>query len=127
MEDTESELATKLRTMLGDLRQKCKVIRTHRNKRLAHLDLKTALEPKAKLDNISVDMVEEVLGLVAEYMNTVEGHYCQKELLYERGISLRKDANDLVSILQDGLRLRKLMEDKKVPDDEMFKGEWADA
>ncbi len=122
----DRELASKLSEILGKLKETSEEIQSYRNKRLAHLDLKIAMK-RAKLDKISVKMIEEVLALAGEYMNAIEGHYYQTEVLYEFGISSYGDGDALVAILKDGLRLKELVKLDKIPDDNLFKGEWSAA
>jgi|SRR5271157_4471436 len=119
-------LASKLSEILGKLKEKSEEIQNYRNKRLAHLDLDITLK-RAKLDNITVKMIEEVLALAGEYMNAIEGHYYQTEVLYEGVISSYGDGDALVAILKDGLRLKELVKANRIPDDELFKGEWSAA
>jgi hypothetical protein len=102
------------------------VIETHRNKRLAHLDFKTAMEGGANLEAISVEMVEKVLELTRKYMNTIQGYYYQSES-YRCGIELTSGAEALVSVLKYGLHFTELLKDRKIPFDELYKGKWSDA
>ena len=77
-------LAAECRALLDELQSKCEPFRTWRNKRLAHLDLTTAM--KSGLDplpGISRQMVEDALAIVRDYMNKIEGHYSQSKFAYE--------------------------------------------
>ena len=124
----DHELASELQARLDDLKKKSGVIRTHRDKRLAHLDSEVAMKQGLNLNKISVKMVEEALALAGEYMNAIEGHYYPTEFLYEGGISSpRGDGNDLVAILKDGLRFKELLKAGKIPLEELCQGEWSDA
>ena len=123
----DHELASQLQAKLDDLKKKSEVIRTHRDKRLAHLDSEVAMKQGLNLDKISVKMVEEALALAGEYMNALEGHYYPTEFLYEGGISSYGDGDALVAILKDGLRLKELVRLDKSLGDNLFKGEWSDA
>ena len=60
-------------------------------------------------------------------MNAIEGHYYQRETSYEFGIGSARDADALVATLQDGLRFKELLKDRRIPLDELCKGDWADA
>jgi len=121
-------LSEQLRRKLDEIAEKFKVFRSRRNKRLAHFDLSTSLRPSLNpLPIVSQQMIEDALILVSEYMNTVEGHYCQRQCLYEHGIELKRDADALVTILKFGFRFKELVRDGKIPDDELGKGEWRDA
>src|SRR5271157_1437930 len=121
----DHELASQLQAKLDDLKKKSEVIRTHRDKRLAHLDSEVAMKQGLNLDKISVKMVEEALALAGEYMNALEGHYYPTEFLYEGGISSYGDGDALVAILKDGLRLKELVRLDKSLGDNLFKGEWS--
>jgi len=122
----DHRLVSELKEILANLKEKSKAIRTHRDKRIAHLDVQTTMK-QVELDNISVEMVEEMLALAAEYMNAVEGHYYERSLCYEGGIASYSDADALVSKLQDGLHFEELIKSGKIPAEEMFKGVWNDA
>ena len=63
----DHELASELQERLDDLKEKSEVIRTHRDKRLAHLDSEVAMKQGLNLDRISEKMIDEVLTCVGEY------------------------------------------------------------
>ena len=122
------ELSARLRIMLNDLQEKCPEIKLRRNKRLAHSDLTTFLLSKVRpLPVVSQQMIEDALSLAGEYMNTIEGHYCKRQVLYEHGIELRHDADSLVALLKFGFRFKELAIAGKIPDEELSKGRWSDA
>jgi len=62
-------------------------MQTHRDKRLAHLDFKTTLKQGPKLDNRSVNMIEEMFALVRDYITTIERRYYQAHIRYDVGNS----------------------------------------
>lgn len=123
----DRELSSRLRQTLDDLRGKSKVLVSHRNKRLAHRDLETVRVKTANLERISVQMVEEVLSLMADYMNSIQGHYYRSQEIYDGGISLYTGAEALIGVLKHGMHLRELRKGEKIPEDELCKGEWSDA
>ncbi len=87
---------------------KCGAIRTHRNKRIAHLD-NASIQPGADpLPGVSRQMIEDVLVLMRKYMNTIEGYYCQSEYRYHDPIIGPYDGEALVALLEDGLEFRRL-------------------
>ncbi len=123
----ESRLAAEIRVILNDLHSKCGVFRTRRNKRLAHLDLTTAMQSASNpLPGISRQMVEEALQLVREYMNAIEAHYDQSETGYEHFI-MSSDGDALVALLKYGLRYDELLRDGNIPMGDWNEGHWKDA
>lgn len=123
----EQQLSTNLRTLLDDLHRKCQPFRTWRNKRLAHLDLTTAMQSTANpLPEISRQMIEDALQVVREYMNSIERHYCDSEMGYEH-FMISSGGDALVSMLKYGLRYEELLQDRKIPIDDWSKGSWRDA
>jgi len=125
----DQELSSKLRKILSDLKKKCRVIQTHRNKRYAHNDLETLMKSGANLERIPVEMIEEVLTLTREYMNAFERDHCPSEgqISYEEGIDLKSGAEALVAKLKMGLRFEALLKDKKIPLDQLCTGPWSSA
>jgi hypothetical protein len=122
----DHKLVSELKETLGKLKEKSHVIRTHRNKRLAHIDMEVKMK-RAELDHVSVEMVEEMLALAGAYMNAVEGHYYQREVRYQFGIDSYSDADALVTKLRHGLRFEQLIKDEKIPSEDLFGGEWSGA
>jgi len=124
----EERLCEDLREILDQIHEKCEVSRCRRNKRIAHFDLDTSLGRNlTPLPAVSQQMIEDTLHLLRQYMNAVERHYCEKGILCEHGIELKRDADALVAILKFGFRFKELVRDGKIPDDELGKGEWRDA
>lgn len=121
------QLSMDLRALLDDLHRKCQPFRTWRNKRLAHLDLTTAMQSTANpLPDISRQMIEEALQVVREYMNSIERHYCDTEMGYEH-FMISSGSTALVSMLKYGLRYEELLQDSKIPLDDWSHGAWRDA
>lgn len=88
---------------------KCEAIRKHRNKRIAHFDYNTAISDAIEtLPGVSRQMIEDVLFLMRNYMNTIEGYFCQSTYLYEDPMIGPYDTEALISILEDGLLFRGL-------------------
>lgn len=122
----DRKLADELSRIVQKLDEKGQLIRAHRNKRIAHLDLQTAIN-KVKLDKISVEMIEEMLALTVHYMNAIQGHYYHAHVEYGWGITSVRDADALISKLKDALQFRELIRDGKIPSAELFQSEWHDA
>lgn len=123
----EAQLVATLRKLLDDLHSKCQVIRLHRDKRLAHLDLTRAIQSASNpLPGISRQMIEDAIKLVREYMNTIEIHYTKSETGYEHFI-ISSDGDALVTVLKYGLRYDKLSRDLKISWEDWNEAEWKDA
>ena len=124
VEAVEPHLAARLKKLLDTLDDKCRDFRAWRNKRLAHADLVTAMQSGVHpLPGISRQMIEDALTLIREYMNTIEGHYCNNRVAYNLFI-MNKDGHALVSILIDGLRYRELQGERKIPYDDWSQNQW---
>jgi len=123
----DKNLASTLRNLLDDLHMKSRPFRLHRNKRLAHLDLTTAMQSSLNpLPGISRQMIEDALEVIREYMNAIERYYTQSETGYEHFI-MHSDADALVSILKYGLRHDELLRQQKISWDDFENTEWKDA
>jgi hypothetical protein len=107
---------------------KCRAIRDRRHKRLAHFDLKTSIQPEADpLPGVSRQMIEDVLSLVREYMNTIGIHYSQTETNYQNPIMWGTDGDALVALLKDGLDFSELPKKFGKGRNELRSGKWGDA
>jgi hypothetical protein len=122
----DHKLAYELNEILGKLIEKSKVIRSHRDKRLAHLDLDIQMK-EPNLDNLSVDMIEEILQLTAKYVNAINGHYYKSEVGYEYGMDSNSDAEVLVAKLKRALRFEELIKNEVIQVDDLLEGIWEDA
>ena len=122
----EQQLATTLLTLLNDLNAKCQCFRLHRNKRLAHLDLTTAMQSTSNpLPGVSRQMIQEALDVACEYLNTIERHYTQTETGYEHFI-MHSDANALTGLLKSGLRYEELLQSGQISWDDIEQSQWKD-
>jgi hypothetical protein len=124
----ETALQTTLRQTLDELKQKCLPFRTWRNKRLAHLDLTTAMQSTLNpLPGVSRQMVEEALELVRRFLNAIQIHYEKSETAYEHFIMTASDGEALISILKYGLRYDQLIQERKVALEDWQQSDWKDA
>jgi hypothetical protein len=123
----QNDLANSLRNLLDDLKDKCQGMRTQRNKRLAHLDLPTAISKSNLLPGISRQMIEEALKVTREYMNVIERHYNGSETKYEYLGMTGNDGETLISRLKHALRYEELIKNKEIFLQERGKGKWQDA
>ncbi len=123
----DQQLTAQARSVLDQIHSKCKPFRAWRNKRLAHLDLTTAMKSKPDpLPGISRQMIEDSLELVRKFMNMIEGHYNDSEVGYQHFI-MHSDGEALLAMLQYGLRYEELLKEQKIPYDDWDQGNWHDA
>ncbi|MEW6140367.1 MAG: hypothetical protein AB1733_19275 [Thermodesulfobacteriota bacterium] len=121
-------LSSRLREILDNLHEQCRGFRIRRNRRLAHLDLRTGLQQGATpLPGVSREMIAGALSLVRDYMNTIEGHYCESETGYENVIMTRQDGEALVLRLRNGLRYSELVRNGTISRQDWLEDEWRDA
>jgi hypothetical protein len=124
----EPNLQATLRQILDQLKQKCVPFRTWRNKRLAHLDLTTAMKSTPNpLPGVSRQMVEEALELVRKYLNAIEINYDKSETGYEHFIMTATDGEALISMLKYGLRYDQLIRERKIAIRDWEESDWKDA
>jgi hypothetical protein len=122
----DEQLAGRLRQLLNTLHDKCQAFRIRRNKRLAHLDLITAMQKGANsLPPISRQMIADALEIIREYMNVIDGHYCDNETVYEDFMML-SDGEALLTWLKHGLRYEELLQEQKVSWDDLQQSAWKD-
>jgi hypothetical protein len=107
----DHQLAKKLRGTIKKIRKKREEIREYRNKRLAHLDLKTVLAESPSPDPVTLQMIDEAITYLHEYMSSFEQHYePDTEFIYETNFMVNSAGDALVAILQNGLRFEALAE-----------------
>jgi len=115
------------RALLDDVRQKCTNVRVHRHKRLAHLDLATAMQREATpLPAVSRRTIDEALEAIGKYMNEVQGHYDDSATGYEHAL-VHSDGKQLVVLLKHALRYEELVDAGQIAQDDFRKGRWTDA
>ena len=79
------------------------------------------------LDNLSVDMIEEILQLTAQYVNAINAHYYKSEVDYAYGMDSNSDAEVLVTKLKRALRFEELIKNEVIQVDDLLEGIWEDA
>lgn len=103
-------LAYDLDLLLDKIKVKVQPFRTIRHKTLAHLDLKTHVDPENNpLPGATFDDLHEVLKLLSEFMNTVEKYFCESETGYEHFLMYGSDGDALVNLLKYGQRYEQLL------------------
>ena len=89
---------------LASAKTACDVLREHRNKRLAHLDLSASLDTSL-LTPFSREVIETALAKVREVLNKLNIHFRHGPTMYEN-VSMRGDAQCLIECIEDGLKFR---------------------
>ena len=123
----DSHLGAENRKTLDLLHKQCAIFREWRNKKLAHLDLVTAMKSAPNpIPGVSRQMVEDALKTLRHYLNAIEAHYNDSEVGYEDFL-MSSDGEALVAVLRAGLRYEELVQERKVPLDDWRQGQWHDA
>jgi len=126
-EVADEDLLASTHEKLASFREQCQPFKTHRNKRLAHRDLQASLASNTEpLPGITLHMIDNALAIVRDYLNAIEGHFCDSRTDYETFLMVG-DANSLISHLAQGLRCEELWRSGTVPYDDFDKSEWHDA
>ncbi|MDQ7785775.1 MAG: hypothetical protein RDU20_23035 [Desulfomonilaceae bacterium] len=122
---TEKKLAEKLRSKIKTIRKECELIRKHRNTRLAHLNKKIAIKEDPGPDPLPIEHMEKAIKAFQEYFSAFQHHYQpDTEFTYDIPVTYAGDA--LISVLKHGLRLRELIDEKKLAPVERRGGKWKD-
>ncbi len=121
------ELAVDNRKVLDQIHLQCEPFRIWRNKRLAHLDMNTAMRAgNTPLPNITKEMIDDALALIRQFMNNIEGFYNNAEHGYEHFI-MHSDGEALVVALRDGMRYEELIKDGTISFNDPTKSQWYEA
>jgi len=88
---------------LAAVKDKCTPMTTHRNRRVAHNDLATAINyHENPLPGIGQSRIIEALAMIANLMNMIELHFENGETAYSHGIQ-RGTGKDLVFLLEHAM------------------------
>jgi len=108
----DPSLHDSLTAILLQLRETCKVIRDHRNKRLAHFDYNVAIaSPGSALPDVSREMIETSLELLGQYLNILSIHYKDSEIGFDHTLTGPGGADQLVEIMKLGMRYQERQEE----------------
>lgn len=119
---TDAKLKDEVSKLVAEAIKLTEFCRDWRNRRIAHRDLKLALEqPTTPLAAGSRAQVKDALKCIADVLNAVERHYCNSETGYDLGDPLG-GAISLLYVIDDGLRAeearqKRLEEGRPLPDD----------
>lgn len=100
------ELLATLNIHLDDAIEAECAARAHRNKRLAHSDLKSLLNPDSHgLPPVTLSDIRKILSETASFLNAIEHKYLDKRTVYGYTMIIG-DANDVVKLIRDGMIYR---------------------
>jgi hypothetical protein len=101
---TDTKLKDEVNKLIAEARKQTEFCRDWRNRRIAHRDLKLALErPTTPLAEGSRAQVKTALKTIADVLNALESHFFQSETRFDLGWPLG-GAISLLYALDDGLR-----------------------
>jgi hypothetical protein len=102
----QMNLNSKVSSLIERAIDATKFSRDWRNRRIAHRDLKLALEePTKPLAEASRSQVTTALKTIADVLNAVEGHYLKSETRFDMAAQ-RGGALSLLYLMDDGLNAR---------------------
>ncbi len=105
-------LRQELSHLLTDMDEKSSFAMEWRNKHLAHRDLEQILSRDAqKLPEVTRQRVNTAIEAIASFLNRVEKHFLRSTTAYSH-VLLSLDADQLVYVLRDGIRLEEIRREK---------------
>lgn len=103
-----AELRSQICKLIAEATKQTGFCRDWRNRRIAHRDLKLALDrPTTPLAAGSRLQVRAALDAIAAVLNAINAHYFESETYFD-GLSTNGGALSLLYVLDDGLRARDL-------------------
>jgi hypothetical protein len=100
------QLKAELVETLEIIKNSCDFARKHRNRRVAHIDLKTYFQDHPEpLLSITKEKIEEALLGLRTFVNKVELHFTQNETGYEY-LAVAEGASSLIGCLYDAKSYR---------------------
>lgn len=119
------ELALKLADHLENAKAAYEATRLYRNKRLAHNDLKSILEQETMpLPPATVGEIRATLRETGQFLNAIDLHY-QKSTTTFGFVMIEGDADGIVGLVRDGLRLREGNLNKKMSEAGLEPVDWS--
>ncbi len=123
----ESIIVARGERILRKAESGAKRFRIRRNRKIAHLDLETALGgSRKKLPGVSRQKIEHCLAGIRGYLNAIALHYSRPETAYASPIVL-EGAATLVEALKSSQRYEEHVQTGVFPLDDFRQGKWSDA
>ena len=105
--DQHPQLSADLQLRLNVLTNHCKPIRVLRNRKLAHTDLPTRLNPDAEpVPEVQRKVIQDAIGQIADYMNRIDLYFRGSRTRFEEIIHTG-DGDTVALLLETALRERK--------------------
>lgn len=96
-----AKLRDRLATQLDSIGTAVDGMRTIRNKRIAHRDHASAIDPNEIIPGVPLSAIEESIRLIREFMHDIQGHYGFGGTVYDM-VELGRDGDHLLFRLQCG-------------------------
>ena len=122
----DAQLSSNVQGLVAKYAAAIDTFKMWRDKRLAHLDLQTAITSPMPLPGITMGMIEAALDAATSILNEVERHFDDATTLY-RLFRLRGDADAMIGLLKGGLRYEQLMQEGVIPFEDTERDPWAQA
>lgn len=118
----DASLAGRCDELLTQIHSHAALFRDRRNKKLAHIDLATALgTAPAPLRGVTRKSIDDTLEAVRAYMNAIENHYDGAQTSYEYSI-IHKGATAIIALLEDSRRYHEHIRTGRLPIDDWRHG-----
>lgn len=111
--DTENMSLNKLNSRFDGISSKNDPFKKHRHKRIAHKDLAITMSTESILPDISIQMIEDLLNEISNFMNTIEVYFNNTETGY-KDINISTDSGGLIGLLKYGFQYEELMKSDKI-------------
>lgn len=122
-EKKNDDLVNKLKTVLAGIKSKKDPFKKHRDKRIAHKDMAVVMSTEGTIPDISVEMIDNILDEIIEYINTIEEYFNNSKTGYNC-ISISNDSNSLLGLLKYGFRYEELMASSKISHEDQAESKW---
>jgi len=122
----DASLSAEVKSLVSQYAGAIEPFRRWRDKRLAHLDLETAITAPIPLPGITANIVTAALDVARQILNAVESRFDHATTLYTL-FRLRTDAGAVIGLLKGGLRFEQLMQEGVLPFEDTERDPWAAA
>jgi hypothetical protein len=112
--EPDSVLLADIDQKLKTVKKRTRVLRKHRDKRIAHIDRHRALGNVESLNPIERARIEVVLGCIREFLKAVNEATGRPEVAYEDPINAG-NGQSVIQKLKEGMRWRKIYEAAHTP------------
>jgi len=122
-----ADLMDSLPPLMAEVKEKCAFFRKIRNKKLAHRDLKAALNAEEyPVPGVSRHMFDEALGAIANVVDEFSSHWTGAQLGFSKSMIIPGGADELVEMLKRSLEYDLLLGECSALAEREYKGEFRD-